>query len=337
MLRNRELEINASVLCDSLRSSEARFRSTFEQAAVGIAHVSLDGTWLRVNHRLCSMLGYSEDELLTMTFQDITCADDLKSSLELVEQLLNSEVNHYLLEKRYIRKNGDIVWASVTVSRHCGITGDVEYFIAVIEDISARKAAEQALLEAHASLQAEVEAQTLALRQVNAQLRIESITDQLTGLYNRRYFNERNLEAFTRFKRLGEHYALLLIDIDFFKQINDRFGHDAGDQALRALGEVLTHHIRANLEVAARIGGEEFAVLCHGDMTMQSATKLAERLRQSIAAITLGDTHGDIALTASIGVAMCDEHDSDYESIYRRADRALYTAKHGGRNRVEMG
>lgn len=173
-----------------------------------------------------------------------------------------------------------------------------------------------------------------ALEEANARLLTESITDQLTGLYNRRYFNQRSQEAFSRFKRNGQRYGLIVLDIDFFKQINDHFGHDAGDEVLRIIGELLTRNVRADIEVATRIGGEEFAILCHGEITLPVLAELAERLRQGIATrvVEVGSNH--IGLSASFGVAICDEQDIAWDSIYKRADNALYAAKNGGRDRV---
>ncbi|MGE5240531.1 MAG: diguanylate cyclase [Bacteroidota bacterium] len=176
-----------------------------------------------------------------------------------------------------------------------------------------------------------------ALEEANARLLTESITDQLTGLYNRRYFHQRSQEAFSRFKRYGQRYGLIIIDIDFFKQINDHFGHDAGDEVLRIIGELLARNVRADIEVPTRIGGEEFAILCHGEITTPTLAELAERLRQNIATriVEVGSNPVNlINLSASFGVATCDERDTAWDSIYKRADNALYAAKNEGRDRV---
>ncbi|HEY9663274.1 MAG TPA: PAS domain-containing protein [Allocoleopsis sp.] len=166
----------------SLRDSEERFRATFEQAAVGIAHVELDGSWMRVNQRLCDILGYTRDEILQLTFQDITHPEDLRLDLSYAQQLLQGEIENYSLEKRYICKDGSIIWANLTASlvreqpgvispesdtrKHLLTTllsnlgdaavnpvsplinpalGEPKYFISVIEEISDRKEAEFAL------------------------------------------------------------------------------------------------------------------------------------------------------------------------------------------------
>lgn len=142
-----------------LRISEERFRMTFEQAAVGIAHVALDGFFLRINQRFCDIVGYSSEEMLTRTFQDITHPDDLDVDLEYVRQVLADEIMTYSMEKRYFKKGGEVVWINLTVSLLRDDNGKPQYFIAVVEDISERKEAEEALLESESKLR---EAQKIA-------------------------------------------------------------------------------------------------------------------------------------------------------------------------------
>ena len=132
---------------DALRESEERFRATFEQAAVGIAHVGPDGRWLRVNQALCDIVGYSREELLQRTFQDITHPDDLETDLDHVRRILAGEIQTYSLEKRYIRKDGSQVWIGLTVALMREPSGAPKYFISIIKDISERRQAEEALRE----------------------------------------------------------------------------------------------------------------------------------------------------------------------------------------------
>ncbi len=128
-----------------LHESEERFRATFEQAAVGIAHVGLDGRFLRVNRRLCEILGYTQAELMRLTFQEITAPDYLDADLANVHKMLAKELATYTMEKRYVRKDGSLVWANLTVSLAQEPNGEPRYFISVIQDISRRKAMEEAL------------------------------------------------------------------------------------------------------------------------------------------------------------------------------------------------
>lgn len=136
----------------ALRESEERFRNTFEQAAVGIAHVGLDGRWLRVNEKMCRIIGYSREELLSKTFQEVTYPDDLAADLAYMEQVLGGESTNYSLEKRYIGKDGSIIWTDLTVSLFRDVTDEPKYFISVVEDISDRIAIRKALIESEARL-----------------------------------------------------------------------------------------------------------------------------------------------------------------------------------------
>jgi len=132
----------------ALRENEEQFRATFEQAAVGIAHVGLNGQWLRVNRKLCEIVGYSRDELVTCSFQDITHPDDLAADYAQLLQMLAGEITTYTMEKRYIRKGGALVWINLTVSLVHHPSGEPHYFISVVEDITGRKRLEEQLLEA---------------------------------------------------------------------------------------------------------------------------------------------------------------------------------------------
>jgi PAS domain S-box-containing protein len=129
----------------SLSASEERFRATFEMAAVGISHVAPDGTWLRVNQRLCEIVGYEREELLKQTFQDITHPDDLQADLEQLSAVLAGRIDSYSMEKRYFRKDYSLVWVNLTVSFVKETADDPPYFISIVEDIHARKALEETL------------------------------------------------------------------------------------------------------------------------------------------------------------------------------------------------
>jgi len=158
-----------------LRESEERFRGTFEQAAVGIAHVAPDGRWLRVNRRLCEIVGYTEAELLPRTFQDITHSDDLDADLGHVRDMLDGKIQTYSMEKRYVRNDGSEVWIDLTVSLVREPSGAPKYFISVVQDIGERKRAEAALRRAHEELEDRVEERTAQLAAANRALRQEII------------------------------------------------------------------------------------------------------------------------------------------------------------------
>ncbi len=167
-----------------LARSEARFLATFEQAAVGLAHVAPDGRWLRVNQRLCAILGYYPAELMQRSFQDLTHPDDLDTDLDLVRGLLSGERETYSLEKRYRRADGRALWVSVTVSLVRNARGEPDYFISVIEDIDARKRAEQALLESEARLRLFIEHAPAALAMFDTEMRFIAVSRRWRSDYS---------------------------------------------------------------------------------------------------------------------------------------------------------
>lgn len=158
---NTQLEARVQRRTQQLQESEEKFRSTFEQAAVGFAHVALNGKWLRVNQKLCEIVGYSSEEILNLTFQDITDPDDLETDLNYVRQLLEGEIESYSMEKRYIRKDGSTIWVEITPTlMQNPNNGQPMYFIVVVEEIEERK---------HAELQLQQKVEELA--ETTAQLR----------------------------------------------------------------------------------------------------------------------------------------------------------------------
>lgn len=144
IVRIRDLSHQKAVEA-TLDANEERFKATFELAAIGVAHVAPNGAWLKVNQRLCEMVGYTEEELLQRTFQDLTYPDDLDADLEQVDAVLAGRIETYSMEKRYIRKDGSIVWANLRVALARRPGGAPDYFISVVEDISARKSMEERL------------------------------------------------------------------------------------------------------------------------------------------------------------------------------------------------
>jgi diguanylate cyclase (GGDEF)-like protein/PAS domain S-box-containing protein len=177
----------------------------------------------------------------------------------------------------------------------------------------------------------------LQLEASNAKLQTDSVTDYLTGLSNRRVFTERAELAAMMFVQSGRVFGLILIDLDNFKHINDHYGHDAGDDVLRALGRVLRRGLRGNADdLVARLGGEEFAILCSGELTAESLSRVAERVRAQIECETVNSSKGAIRFTGSFGLALSAPDDPDWRIVYARADGALYEAKEAGKNRISF-
>jgi PAS domain S-box-containing protein len=155
---------------DALRLSEDRFRVTFEQAAVGIAHVGIDGQFIRVNQRWCDILGYSREEFLLKTFKDITHPDHLEADMKDAKKLFSGQVENYSKEKRYIRKDGSPIWANLTVALVRDSNGQPTYSISVIEDISARKGVEEEIRKLNEELELRVVERTAELQTANREL-----------------------------------------------------------------------------------------------------------------------------------------------------------------------
>lgn len=168
---------------------------------------------------------------------------------------------------------------------------------------------------------------------IRRQWEVAAATDYLTGLPNRRTITGTGEARFNAAKRSGSNFAVAIIDIDHFKSINDRYGHDTGDIALKHVAAILEHHCRGP-NMVGRQGGEEFVALLEVN-TAAEATAAAERLRQAIEAAPLKLNNAELKITASIGVGVIAAEDRVLDDLLRRADQALYAAKAGGRNRVE--
>ena len=150
----------------ALAESEARFRATFENAAVGMAIIGTDGAWLRVNQRVCEIVGYKSQELMKLTFQDITHPDDLDIDLGLLQETIEGKRDNYSMDKRYFHKDGSLVWVKLTVGCARNEAGDVDYFISVIEDITSEKRKDEALNESEKRFRATFESAAIGMAQV---------------------------------------------------------------------------------------------------------------------------------------------------------------------------
>jgi diguanylate cyclase (GGDEF)-like protein/PAS domain S-box-containing protein len=282
----------------ALRETEEHFRNAFDYAAIGMALVSPQGVWLRVNRSLCDLVGYTEDELLASNFQTVTHADDLDNDLANLYRLMQGETLTCQVEKRYVHKSGQIAWALNNVSLVRDPDDAPVHFIFQIQDITERKRVEAAL-------------QSL------------SLVDELTGLYNRRGFmavTEQHLAAIRRNKKVP---VVLYADLDGLKRINDSLGHHEGDRALTKTAEILKDTFRTS-DIVARLGGDEFVVLAAIGKE-ESADSLTARLQERF------EIHNSKAklpyqLSISVGVVHFDEETS-LEEVTARADRIMYEDK----------
>jgi diguanylate cyclase (GGDEF)-like protein/PAS domain S-box-containing protein len=298
----------------SLRESEERFRSAFDSATIGMGLVSMQGRWLRVNSSLCRIFGYPEPELLSADYQSIAHPEDLQADTEQARRLANGELQSYQMEKRYFHREGHIVWVNLSASVVKDVDGAPRHFVVQIEDISARKQAEEAL---------------------QSMLREQALRDPLTALFNRRHLEDAVERELARARRNDEPLAIVMVDIDHFKSINDRYGHACGDAVIRRVAQLLVDGVRRS-DIACRYGGEEFLLLLPGAPASR-ALEVAGAIRDSARAVRHQCEGRDIgAVTVSCGVALFPQHGESAEQVMKGADRALYQAKQQGRDTVVL-
>lgn len=231
-LRQRGAELEIAV--QSLRDSEKRFRATFEQAAVGIAHVGPDGRWLRVNQKLCDIVGYTRDELLSLTFQDITYAEDLDADLAQMHQVLDGQLHTYTLQKRFLKKDGSAVWINLTVALVREEDGKPDYFISVVEDIQLRKRAEE-----------ELRARTEALRLSREELR------QLSGHVQHVREEEKTRIARELHDDLGQQLVALKMQVAHAQQMLSGAAPPSSAHALQGVYASIDQMVESVRRIAA--------------------------------------------------------------------------------------
>lgn len=399
----------------------------FEQAAVGIALTQLDGKFAQVNRRFASLLGYSPDELLQLRFQDLTHPDDLAAEMPLFNRLLRGESETYTMEKRFVRKDGRSCWIKFTVSLRRNASGDPEQFIAVAEDIAARKQAEADLkkqqqltseivdvlpvniymkdAEGRYLMFNEAAAKTTGVRKNDAigktdfdffpeqmaksirekdrdvlsgkgpaleeatllvhgeervmlsgrkvlhsnggvprllgfsidindrkqsELRAQYLAshDSLTGLPNRSLLHDRLDHAIAHARRNHRMVALMFLDLDRFKLINDTLGHKSGDQLLQTMAGRLQQVMREG-DTVARLGGDEFVILIEDLASEEEATNIAEKVLAQISLPISLDSHR-LVLSTSIGISVYPKDSQNGHVLLKQADIAMYRAKEEG-------
>jgi diguanylate cyclase (GGDEF)-like protein/PAS domain S-box-containing protein len=292
-----------------LRESEERYSSTVELAAIGIAHVAADGRFVHVNRQLCEMLGYTREELLERTVKQISHPDDVSVTDRDRDRLRSGQIASFKAEKRYLRKDGTPVWVRITVASKRGPDGRPLHDISIVEDISERR-------------QAEERVQYLATH------------DEMTDLPNRSMFSQLLAGAIDRARRYRRRTAVLLIDLDRFKIVNDSMGHEAGDQLLIEMASRLRRCLRSS-DVVARLGGDEFVLLVEELTGRQAAAVVARHVLSAVIKPVAIMGH-ECRVTASIGIATFPEDADDPKTLMTRADMAMYVAKEEGKNTFQF-
>ncbi len=329
----RPLEIFANLISEIIQKhklakeiseSEEKYRELVNNIKIGIFRATPTGKILEANPAVVEMFGYANAaKFLNVNKTDLyEDPEDYKEFISELEEKSIVKNEDFTLK----REDGELFWASITSSAIKDKAGKIVYYDTVIEDITERKKLEQ-------------EVQRL------------SVTDELTGLYNRRYFNQNLPIEIRTAERWRSALSLIMIDIDDFKQYNDMYLHLEGDEVLKETAKVISHVIRKEMDWAARFGGDEFVIILPGINSAEAAL-VAERLRKYIQAIKFKPKSTIVHKTISLGVAHCYYSESrasrsvtrNYPTNYEKvatdltilADSALFNAKNTGRNKVTV-
>jgi diguanylate cyclase (GGDEF)-like protein/PAS domain S-box-containing protein len=290
----------------ALSTNKKAYGGTFDNAAIGMAVVSVDGSWLQVNDALCKLLGYSEQELRATSFQRLTHADDLRHVQSYIQRVLEGYIQSHEQEKRYLHEDGHAVWVQWHVSLlKDSETGTKRLFFQV-QDISDRKKAEERLTQ-----------------------------DTLTGLPNRaRFYDLLKLRVARKQSNKDRRCAVLLLDVDRFKLVNDSLGNASADQLLIQIAQRVKTCMRQG-DVLARVGGDEFAVLLDDVSGEEEASSVATRIQQALA-ISFNLLGQEVYTTMSIGIALASGNGEHVSDMLRDAETAMHTAKARGKARYEI-
>ncbi len=293
---------------EALQLSEQHFRAYFDRAMVGMASTSPEKEWLEVNDALCEMLGYAREELMGMTWADLTHPDDLAANLIQFDRILSGEINEYSIENRFVHKDGSIIYVSRSPRAVRNADGSLDYIVAWIDDITQRKRDEQ-------------------------QIQHLAHFDLLTGLPNRALFTDRISHAINMAQRSSSQLVVMFLDLDHFKNVNDNLGHRVGDALLMEIANRLKSAMREE-DTVSRLGGDEFILLLP-NTDADGAAHVAQKLLERISRLCRIEQH-ELVVTPSIGIAIFPDDGKDFESLSQCADVAMYRAKHDGRNNYKF-
>lgn len=295
---------------EDLSASERRFRTVFDAAGEAIfIHRAQDGHLIDVNRRMCELYGCSREQALAAPFEsfmaNVAPFTLSEARQRIAETTRNGPQTFEWLARRY--DSGETFWVEVTLSQ--ARIGNEDCILAVVRDISERKRLEQ----------------TLAF---------QAFHDPLTHLPNRSLFADRLRQAIARSRRSEKLLAVIQLDLDGFKPVNDRYGHAAGDRLLIQVAQRLTTRLRDE-DTVSRLGGDEFALLI-GDLgSLKEAKAACQRLIELFAS-PFPLEEAQVSITASLGLTIYPFDEADPDTLLRHADQAMYIAKQAGRNRFHL-
>ncbi len=297
----------------ALRESEERFRVAFEHAPIGVALVTPRRPWsvLQANPALGELFGVAAGDLVGVRVLTLLEPDELAAAYAALERLLSGRSARETFEARLLRVGGEGAWASMSLSLAFHADGSPGHLILQVQDVSERKRFE-------------------------GQLQHLADHDPLTGLFNRRRFEEELARALGTARRYDQPAAVLVVDLDDFKAVNDEHGHAAGDELLAQVAATLRGRLR-DTDVVGRLGGDEFAVVLPQTDDLRASLVAAELVTALGAVCTRAAGDGTARATASIGVAVAAAAPwPEPDELLVRADLAMYEAKEDGRNRAAV-
>lgn len=294
---------------NKLQELQNRFETIFYTTSIGIALLNLDGRFLRVNNAFCELLGYNESDMLAMNFYYLAHPNDLNNLQINIQQLIDKQIKYYQSEQQCFRKNGDVLWVMSTISLIRDETDKPIYFIVQVQNITQQKQAEE-------------------------RLHHMAYHDPLTGLANRNKLEQFINHVLASSRRHQQGFALLFLDLDRFKNINDTIGHEAGDIILQIIAERLRSTVR-NTDMVARLGGDEFVLVITDVKKTESVAIIAQNILENMLQVIVVQGQ-EIYLTTSIGISLYPYDGHNIQTLMKNSDLALYRAKEHGRNNYQF-
>ncbi len=298
-----------------------------EQSPISVIITDLKGNIQYANPKFSELTGYTHQEALGRNASINQSGQTPRETYtKMWQSLLAGQIWHGEFLNR--KKNGELYWEEAVIGPVTDESGNVLNFIATKVDITLRKQSETALRESNILLAARL----AEIESLQAHLQEQVIRDPLTKLHNRRFLNETIQQEFLRAERNAQSISIILLDIDHFKSINDKYGHSAGDACLLKLADILLQSGRRT-DITCRYGGEEFIILLP-DTPARGARQHAEDLRQKVARAVFTIDDRSLQFTISLGIATFPQDGEHFTELIQRADESLYASKRRGRNRT---